>query len=347
MAILGATALTLADWAKRYQDGKLAAIVELLSQSNEILDDMLWVEGNLPTGHVTTVRTGLPTATWRQLNYGVQPGKSTTAKITDTCGMLETYSEVDCALAELNGNTAGFRLSESMSFIEGMSQQMASAVIYANEAATPQQITGLAPRFSTVSTATSLSANNVIDAGGTGSTNTSIWIVVWGPNTAHGIFPKGMVTGLQHRDLGEWTKNLADGSMLQVYRDHYKWNAGLTVRDWRYVIRICNIDVTLLNGGSAANLLTLMIRALNRLPTTPNNVASSASTSDTPSIRGSMGRCVIYCNRLIRSALEVQVVNKSNTLLQLREYDGMTVLQYRGIPIKTVDAILSNEARVV
>ena len=49
MATLSSTALTLADWAKRVDDDyKTAAIVELLSQSNEILDDMLIVEGNLP-----------------------------------------------------------------------------------------------------------------------------------------------------------------------------------------------------------------------------------------------------------------------------------------------------------
>jgi hypothetical protein len=348
MALIGSTALTLADWAARYEDDKLASVVELLSQNNEILDDMLWVEGNLPTGNVTTVRTGLPQATWRQLNYGVQPGKSTTAKITESCGMLETYAEIDKALAELNGNTAQFRLSESMAFVEGMTQQMASAVIYSNQASTPQQITGFSPRFNTVSTSTALSASNVIDAGGTGSTNTSIWVVVWGPNTAFGMFPKGSRAGLLHEDLGRWTKTLADGSMLEVYRDWFKWDAGITVRDWRYIVRICNIDVTLLNGGSAANILTLLIRALNRLPTTPRAVASSSGgTSDGRGINGANGRAVIYCNRTVRSALEVQVVNKSNALLAITEYDGIPVTTFRGIPIKTVDAILNTEARVV
>jgi len=80
MATVGATALTYMDWAKRVDDGyKIASIIELLSQTNEILDDMLVVEGNLPTGHKTTVRTGLPQATWRLLNLGVPNTKSTTA----------------------------------------------------------------------------------------------------------------------------------------------------------------------------------------------------------------------------------------------------------------------------
>lgn len=131
MAVKGVNALTLADWAKRTDpNGKVDKIVELLSQTNEILTDMMFVEGNLPTGHRTTVRSGLPSATWRLLNYGVQPSKSTTVQVTDSCGMLETYAEVDKSLADLNGNTAEFRLSEDRAFIEGMNQQMAQTLFY-------------------------------------------------------------------------------------------------------------------------------------------------------------------------------------------------------------------------
>src|SRR6266446_3907404 len=151
MAILGSTALTYADWAKRLEDDyKIATIVELLSQTNEILLDMLVVEGNLPTGHKTTVRTGLPTATWRLLNYGVPNAKSTTAQIIDTCGNLETYSVIDKDIADLNGNTADFRLSEVRAFLEGMSQQVAATLIYGNQAVNPERFTGFAPRYSTV-----------------------------------------------------------------------------------------------------------------------------------------------------------------------------------------------------
>src|SRR6266550_8670469 len=155
MAILGSTALTYADWAKRLDDDyKTATIVELLSQTNEIMDDMLLVEGNLPTGHKTTVRTGLPAATWRLLNYGVPQGKSTTAQIIDTVGNLETYSVIDKDIADLNGNTAEFRLSEVRAFLEGMTQQVASTLIYGNTAVNPERFMGLAPRYNSVSTST-------------------------------------------------------------------------------------------------------------------------------------------------------------------------------------------------
>lgn len=344
MAIIGSTALTYADWAKRINDnGRVATIIELLSQTNEILDDMLVVQGNLPTGHKTTVRTGLPQATWRLLNQGVPNAKSTTAQITDACGNLETYSVIDKDIADLNGNTAEFRLSEVRAFLEGMSQQVATTLIYGNQFVNPERFTGFAPRYSTLSTSNSQTANNVLNAGGVGSTNTSIWIVTWGSDTWHATFPKGKITGLQHKDMGEWPVQDSNGNTYQAYRDHFKWEIGLVGRDWRYAARIANIDVTQLTGVSAANLINLIVRALYRLPTAPVS-ASAIQTSDTPAVRGDMGRTVIYCNRVIRTYLDLQAMNKTNVLLQLREFNGQVVTTFRGIPIRTVDAILNNEA---
>ena len=346
MATLGTSVLTYADWAKRIEDGKIAAIVELLSQTNEIMLDMLLLEGNLPTGHKTTVRTGLPQATWRLLNYGVPNGKSTTAQIVDTTGNLEVYAQVDKDIADLNGNTSQFRMSEVTAFLEGMNQQVATTLIYGNTLVNPERFMGFAPRYNTVTAGTALTAANVVDMGGTGSTNTSIWIVTWGSNTTHGIFPKGKMTGLQHRDLGEDTVADANGNHYQAYRDHFKWELGLSVRDWRYNVRLANIDVTLLNGASAANLINGIVRALYRLPTT-SPMMSGVQTSDAPSIQGQMGRTVIYCNRVVRTYLDLQAMNKTNVFLTLENFNGRVVTAFRGIPIRTVDAILNTEARIV
>ena len=346
MATIGSQALTYADWARRMDDGyKVARIIELLSQTNEVLEDMMVVEGNLPTGHKTTVRTGLPQATWRLLNQGVPNAKSTTAQIQDTCGNLETYSVIDKDIADLNGNTQEFRLSEVRAFLEGMSQQVASTLIYGNQFINPERFTGWASRYSTSSTANSQTANNVLSGGGTASTNTSIWIHVWGDDTAHATFPKGKITGLQHRDMGEWPVSDSSGNTYQAYRDHFKWEIGYVLRDWRYVVRIANIDVTLLTGVSAANLINLIVRAIYRLPTQPVS-AGTIQTSDTPEIRANMGRSVIYCNRIIRTYLDLQAMNKTNVLLRIEEFDGKPITTFRGIPVRTCDAILSNEVNI-
>ena len=49
-------------------------------------------------------------------------------QVTDSIGMLETYAEVDKSLADLNGNTDEFRLSEDRAFIEAMNQAMAQTL---------------------------------------------------------------------------------------------------------------------------------------------------------------------------------------------------------------------------
>lgn len=328
MAVKGLTALTLADWGKRLDpNGKIDKIIELLSQTNPILEDMLIVEGNLPTGHRTTVRSGLPSATWRMLNYGVQPGKSTTVQVTDAIGMLEAYAEVDKSLADLNGNTSEFRLSEDRAFLEAMNQQMATTLFYGDSSINPQQFMGLSSRYSSKSAGNS---QNIIDAGGTGTDNTSIWLVVWGENTVHGIFPKGQKAGLQMEDKGQQTLRDANNNPYEGYRTHYKWDNGLSLRDWRYVVRIANIDVSDLSvPASAANIVTQMVKALHRVPNLK------------------MGRAAFYMNRTVAQALDLQSLDKASLALSVKETEGEWWTTFRGIPIRETDALLETEARVV
>jgi hypothetical protein len=328
MATIGTTALTLIDWSKRLDpNGNTADLVELLNTTNPILTDAAVVEGNLPTGHRTTVRTGLPTPAWRMLNYGVQPSKSTTVQVDDTSGMLEAYSQVDKDLANLNGNTASFRLSEDRAFIEGMTQEMASTLWYGNTATDPKKFLGLSPRYASLSAA---NADNIIDAGGSSTDNTSIWLITWSDQTTHLIFPKGSRAGLQSRDLGENTLIDAAGGLYQGYRSHYKWDIGLTMRDWRYNVRICNIDVSnLIADSSAANLTRQMIKATHLLP------------SD------GMGRSVFYVNRTVSTYLDLQMMTATNVNLTLIQAAGAPVMSFRGIPIRRSDALLNTESRVV
>ena len=195
---------TLADMMDRLDpNGELADIVEVLNETNEMMDDITWVEANNKFSHRTTVRTGLPTVTWRKLNYGVKQSKSTVAQITDTCGMLEAFATVDKKLAEINGMKESWRASEERPFIEAMSQMLQRALIYGDSSKDPEQIMGLAPRFNTKDPKKAPCAVNVIDAGGTGTDLTSIWLVGWGPNTVHGLYPENSKAGLSKEDIGE------------------------------------------------------------------------------------------------------------------------------------------------
>lgn len=337
MSALAASHPTLLDLAKRLDpDGKIDVIAEILTQENPILEDMNFVEGNLPTGHRTTIRTGLPTPTWRKLYGGVQPTKSTTAQVTDSCGMLEAYAEVDKALADLNGNTAAFRLSEERAHIEGMAQELASTIIYGNEGDQPEAFTGLAPRYNSLGAA---NADNIISAGGSGADNTSIWLVVWGDQTMHGIYPKGSRAGLDMQDKGQVTIESVDGAggRMEAYRTHYRHDCGLTVRDWRFAARVCNIDVSALTtDGTAADraaaqkaLINFMVQASERIPSL------------------SKGRAVWYVNRTIREQLRLGILEKIAGNLAWETVAGKRVMTFDDIPVKRLDAINNTEARVV
>ena len=333
MTTLAATHPTLLDLSKRLDpNGKIDTIVEMLTQTNEILDDMVWVEGNLPTGHRTTVRSGLPAPTWRKLYGGVQPSKSRTVQVTDSCGMLEAYAEVDKALADLNGNTAAFRLSEDRAFIEGMNQEFSQTLFLGNEATEPEAFTGFGPRFNSQSAE---NGANIITSATTpdGTDNTSIWLVVWGPNTVHGIYPKGSMAGLQMTDKGQVTIEDATGSnggRMEAYRTHYRWDCGLTVRDWRYVVRI-NFDLedVVSSGATGPVLDKLMRQALRRIPSL------------------GMGRPAFYANRDALDAIDDQAANKGTLAFKtVEDAQGKLVNKFLGIPIRRCDAITSTESGI-
>ncbi len=342
MATLNSGVLTLADWAKRLDpEGKTETkIAELLSQSNEILEDAVFVEGNLPTGHRVTIRTGLPTVYWRSLNMGVPRSKSTTAQVDESVGMLEAYSPVDKDLVELNGNTAAFRQSEDAAFIEAMNQAQAQTLFYGNPATDPRQYLGLAARYGTISGAGN--AKNILDAGGTGSANTSIYLVVWGENTAFCTFPKGSKAGLLTEDDGILTVYDSSNNPYKAYQSHYQWKNGLVVKDWRYVVRICNIDTATFAAMSgtqattavATNILHMMLRAVDRIPNL------------------SMGRAAFYMNRSVYSLLRRLAMEKSVNSLALEagadQFGNATRwTSFEGIPLRKVDQLLNTEARVV
>jgi hypothetical protein len=333
MAVLSVKNPTLSDLAKVTDpDGSIADVVEILNETNEILMDMTWMEGNLTTGHRTSIRTGLPTPTWRKLYGGVQPTKSRATQVEDTCGNLEDYAEVDKDLVDMAGNPAAFRLQEDRPHIEGMNQMVADTIFYGDETINPERFTGFAPRFSDLSAA---NADNIIDAAGSGSDNASIWLICWSPNTCHGIIPKGSQAGLTQRDLGEVTIEDADGSngRMQAYRTHYKWRVGLTVRDWRYVVRIANIDRSELTSdasGSSADLNDLMHRAVTEIP------------------NASLGRCAWYMDKSILAFLRRQTANAvSNSTLTTEMVGGTMQTSWGGYPIRRCDALAINEARVV
>ena len=341
--------LTLMDWTKRIDpDGTSPVIANLLSQTNAILQDATYVAGNLPTGHRVTISTGLPTVYCRALNEGIPTSKATTAQVDENCSILEARSEVDIDLAMLNGNTAEFRLGEARMFIEAMNQKQATEMFYGNPATNPRAYLGLAPRYSSLSAG---NAQNIIDGGGgAGNINTSVWLVCWSDQTVFCIYPKGSTAGLLQEDLGRQTSYDAGGSgkRMEVFAERFQWKTGLVVKDWRYAVRIANLEVDTASAGGnqidkltgvyatgvLTNILHLMAQAIARLPNT------------------AMGRCVFYMNRTVFTALMRTALEKgaaSGLMIEPAATQFGTpsnMLSFLGIPIRQCDALLNTEAQV-
>jgi len=338
MATLKANNPTLLDLSRVTDpDGGVAAVVEILNETNEILEDMTFIEGNLATGHRTTLRTGIPVPTWRKLYQGVQPTKSTTVQVDAHTGNLEAYAEVDVDLVDMAADPQEYRLQENRPFIEGMNQEIVDTLFYGDEATEPEAFTGFSPQFANLTG--DANSDNIIDGGGSGSDNASIWLVVWSPNTCHGIVPKGSEAGLKITDKGQVTvEDASDGSntgRMEAYRTHYKWKAGLVVRDWRYVVRICNIDKSALSAvytagafsGSSAHIPDLMFQAMRLVP----NLAA--------------GRASFYCSRDIATWIGRQTAAAvQNATLTTEMVGGKFVEFFHGIPIRRCDALSSDEA---
>lgn len=332
MATLGNSFIDLIDIYKMQDgQGQFNPIIEILMEMNPILEDAIAVECNKGTTHLHTVRTGLPSVTWGKLYQGIPNSKGRTAQVEDTTGFVEGLSTIDKRLLDLSTNEGAVRLSEAQAFLEAMSQEVASKLFYGDTASDPEEFMGFAPRFNSLSAS---NGNQIIDAGGTGSDNTSIWFVTWGDNQCNLLYPKGTQAGVQREDMGEQRVTDGSGNAYYAKEEKFTWHVGLAVKDWRYVSRIANIDVSDMQAGSVA-LYNFMRKAYYQLQN--RRVAG--------------GTIAIYCNRDVLEALDALATNTgaSDNFVRLKpmEIEGKEVMTYRGIPIRETDALLNTEARVV
>lgn len=330
MATVGNSYLSLADLRKQQnKNDEVADIIEIMAQQNDMIADAPTFECNEGNSHLTTMRAGLPEPTWRKIYQGVQPTKGTTTQVRDTTGFMEDWSEIDAKLVDKAKNPAKFRMNEGKAHIMGISHELASVMIYGDTATDPEKFTGLAARYNDT---TADNGNQIVDAGGTGSDNTSVWFVTWGEQTCHLLYPEGSELGIRRKDKGVETKENSDGSLYEVYREKFGMDVGMSVRDWRGISRVANIDISALTSDAAtgANLIDLMIDAYYQL--------------DNPGMAN--GNCVIYCSRTIAKFLHKQAMNKTNVELTLEEFAGRKVPMFLGHPIRRMDALLETEAQV-
>lgn len=331
----GTTVRTLTDWGAFFKaDGKPYDIIELMDMENTILNDILWREATDYDGHRTAIRSDLPSVYWRRLYRGTPVSKSATTMVKDPVGMMEGRAVIDAKMLDIHQSQAkAYRFQEAKAFSEAMRQQLATAMFYGNIVGNPDGIHGFDPRYHYAN------APQVVDAGGVaGKDMTSIFGVVWGENDVTGIFPKDSVAGLKHKPIEEYDAYDADGNAFRAVADLFEWNVGLSVRDWRSVVRICNVPVENLGKakGDAGflDLHRLTIKAKNCIP---------------PEKRM---RMKWYMNQDVMTAMEMQASDAGNVTLVYRKEDAKqagplfnsySVAALHGCDIRQCDAILSTE----
>ncbi len=318
-------------------DGKIVGrTIEFMQQSDPFMDDMGWVQCNSGENHESKYRTSLPSAHFRMVNDYIPRGKSTTQKQIDTTGSIEAWAEIDAEFIDgsaAEGKGAAIRIDEAKATIMGVGNTSASMMLYGSLAEDPRAFDGLATRYGRLSDNKESIGYNIIDAGGSASNNTSIWLVNWSPQTIYGIYPKGGTVGVDRQDFGRSIDKNSDGDGRPVYQDYYTRKLGLCIEDWRSTVRIANIDVDMLTSGSAAaDIIDLLTDAYYKIP----NVVRSISTVNP----------VIYCSTAVAAALTKQSQEKTSPVV-IDNSQGKPVKSFWGYKIKECDAIVNTEERVV
>ena len=330
MALMGETYLNLKDTLAQQENGTVTAtIIDLFAESNVLMDDAIVMECNDGSSHKTTVRNGLPEVEFRKFYQGVKNTKGEYTQVTDTTSMLAAYSLIDKALADISKNPNQLRLNEADAHIQSMNNKVQTAFFYGNKKTEDAAFDGLATRYNNISAKKDSIGAQVVDGGGTGTTNTSIWFVTWGDKHTHLLYPKGSQAGFVHQDKGVVTADAKDGGQFEAYRDYFEWNVGMSLRNYKSTCRIANIDTKKLGTENAADLIDLMVSAYYKIKKHAKG-----------------GKTVIYTNETIGAFLHKQAMNKANVNLSITEFAGAPVVNFLGIPVKTCDQILDTEATV-
>lgn len=333
MTTLSPGVLTQLDVANRQDpDGMIAEVAELLDEQNDIWKDPVWLPSNQPTSHRGVIRTSLPPSYLKRLGEGVPSGKSTTAPIEDVISIFEQWSVLEYDQAKLSGDVDGLRVSEAKPQWESMVQNFLSVLIYGSRSDNELEFDGVMVRYDDLA---GIVKRNTLDAGGdnTATHLASMLLINWGAESVHLIYPEEVPAGIDHMDLGlvdhQEGTDLGSSNML-AYKSRWQLQAGLHVRDWRCLVRICNIDMDLLveEDLAAADLIKLMIRATHRCK-----------------LKG-LGRLAFYAPLEIHEMLHIQALEKATYQITVDDVGGKPVVKFLGIPVRTVEQLTYQETLV-
>jgi hypothetical protein len=343
MATIGNSFLNIIDHYSRTDNaGNVAMVIEALHQLNPLMQDAYVVEANQGQSHLSTIRTGLGDVAWGKLYQGIIQSKGTTQQVKDTTGFVERLSTIDTRYLKLVKDPAGERMLEANAALEAIAQDVQANFFYADTTTTPERFKGVASRYASIANGGAAAAQ-IVDGGGTGSANTSIWFLGWGAPATGLIFPQGTQAGIIREDKGEQRTTDDLGRPYFVKEEYFAQHIGVKVGDWRYNARICNIDVAAVLAGTRS-VFPLLRQAYYKLQERRNTrIENGGMVSGV--------KPVIYMNRDMMQALDAESTGSGAADNKIRltpdEVAGKEIPTYRGIPIRETDALINAEARVL
>jgi hypothetical protein len=318
-------------------DGKLAKVYDQVTKNTPIIRDLMMVQCNKIDIFEHVELTGLPVSYYVQLGQGFPKSKASTKVVKDSVARIGNRFEVDRETARLSGNTAEFMAKQELFHIKSAMEKIEETIIY-GVSTDPDQFIGTHARMSTPSADRTQAGYNIIDGGGTGSDNMSVLGIVHSTETFHGIYPQGQKSGLEidridsinGSDGVPITDTVDSTRELMGYKRHVQQLLGLAVPDWHGIVRIANIDNSLLikdasTGADLNNLFQRMAIRMNRVK---------------------IGMKKIYVNDTVYSFIMQQLSSTVGGNVGFSQVQGQEQVQFWGIPIEVTDTLTIAEEAV-
>ncbi len=322
--------LTMADYVTRFE-GPETDVINVMAQSNPMLEDMPFIESNLETGNKTLQVTSIPEPSNRRINAGIKITKANRRPIVDTLTMLESRASIDVKLVDDKVHGAKMRKEEEDLHVEGFQPKVQTLLLYGDSQQNPDEFDGFLTRYNTFGGDKGTYGHNTINAGGTTKDKqTSALLVGWSDKRVTGLYPKGSKMGVHLEDRGKQRIEDGNNGVYDAYETVIDWSLGLTVKDPNYVAVIRNIDTTKLatmTDDEKKELIFKMLDAANKVPKAGNP------------------RMVWYVSEkmydfITRCVNDIKIVNIQMPELKNGTYNPLAI---GGIPVKKLEAISETE----
>lgn len=327
--------MTMAEAAKSIgADGQMLSLVDVVSQGTPLLEEGHWEEADDFNSHHFLQSMTEPVGTDSVINTGVSWEVATTKPVTEIIQGLESAFKIDIRILRKQKNAEEYKRAQVELFLRGLSKSFHDRVFYGNttvaptSAISPDQITGLHPRFNAISAATYNQIQgstywplNVVSAtGSSANVQSSIYAIKWGKDGVFFTFPRDGQDFIAIEDMPEIQLVYdANNKPFRAEVTFFNISFGLCVADWRCVQRLCNIDAT---HKWTSNL---MIQLLAGFPDTD------------------LSNVVIYVPRFVWIQMSQEANGNTNSFHFDDAPWGKKTVFFQDIPIRVCDRITQTE----